>query len=86
MSKLRPGIWLQLNPGMDLEVSFDFGYYHPLTAVTRISELPGLLPNSAHARRLLGRKNSRISLREMFAVRDLVEQNVTVVAIEWQLH
>ena len=86
LSKLIPKIWLQLNPGMGLEVSFGFGYHISSILVTRISELPGLLPNSAHARRLLGRKNSRISLREMFAVRDLVEQNVTVVAIEWQLH
>ena len=86
LSKLIPKIWLQLNPGMDLEVSFDFGYYHPLTAVTRISELPGLLPNSAHARRLLGRRNNRIFLRETFAVRYLAERNATVVAIERQLH
>lgn len=71
---------------MVLEVSFGFGDYYPLTAVTRISELPGLLPNSAHARRSLGRKNSRISLRETFAVRDLVERNVTVAAIERLLH
>lgn len=71
---------------MDLEVSFGFGYYHFLTAVTRISELPELLPNTAHARTLLGRKNSRILLRETFALRYFAERNVTVVAIERQLH
>lgn len=86
LSKLIPKIWLQLNPGMGLEVSFGFGYHISSILVTRISELPGLLPNTAHARRLLGRRNNRIFLRETFAVRYLAERNATVVAIERQLH